>query len=286
TRRRPRQSLKFTAPSIFSATVMKFASRTLSRSITALALRVTAFGGSPRLTHVNPGAGQRGAEIERERKGNNLADARELLFDTPGFNVVELKPAEEKEKNRLKAKIQIAPDARLGEHTFRVITHSGISDIRLLYLSQYPVAPEVAEDKDAPEKPQPIALGTTVFGRVQNEDVDRYEVEAKKGQRISVEVIGARLQTQQIFDTSITITKADGTPLAEADDGAFTRQDPVASILAPEDGKYFVSIKDSTNSGPGESAYVMNIGSFPRPLAVYPPGGKAGEEVKFTLVGD
>jgi hypothetical protein len=265
---------------------MKLASRILSSSLAALALSVTALGGSPRLTHVNPGAGQLGAEIELELKGNNLADARELLFDTPGFNVVELKPAEEKEKNRLKAKIQIAPDVRLGEHTFRVITQSGISDIRLLYVTPFPVVPEAAEDKDAPAKPQPIALGTTVFGRVQNEDVDRYEVEAKKGQRISVEVIGARLQTQQIFDTSITITKADGALLAEADDGAFTRQDPVASIVAPEDGKYLVSIKDSTNSGQGECAYVMNIGSFPRPLAIYPPGGKAGEEVKFTLLGD
>jgi len=84
----------------------------------------------------------------------------------------------------------------------------------------------------------------------------------------------------------MTITKTDGTLLAEADDGAFTRQDPVSSVVAPEDGKYIVSIKDSTNSGQGECAYVMNIGSFPRPLAVYPAGGKAGEEVKFTLIGD
>jgi hypothetical protein len=276
----------FAAPSLLQPTVMKFASRILSSSITVLALSVAALGGSPRLTHVNPGAGPRGGEIELELKGNNLADARELLFDTPGFTVTELKAPDEKEKNRLKAKVQIAPDVRLGEHTFRVITNSGISDIRLLYVTPFPVVAEAAEDKDVPDKPQPVSLGTTVFGRVQNEDVDRYEVEAKKGQRISVEVIGARLQTQQVFDTAIRITKADGTSLAEADDGAFTRQDPVSSIVAPEDGKYLVSIKDSTNSGQGECAYVMNIGTFPRPLAVYPAGGKTGEETKFTLIGD
>jgi hypothetical protein len=265
---------------------MKLASRILSSSITALTLTVSALGGSPRLTHVNPGAGPRGGEIELDLKGNNLADVRELLFDSPGFNVTELKAPDEKEKNRLKAKIQIAPDARLGEHSFRVITNSGISDVRLLYVTPFPVVREGEEAKDGNTPPQPIALGTTVTGRVQNEDVDRYEVEAEKGQRISVEVIGARLQTQQIFDTAITVTKADGTMLAEVDDGAFTRQDPVTSLVAPEDGKYIVSIKDSTNSGQGECAYVMNIGSFPRPLAVFPPGGKAGEEVKFTLLGD
>ena len=70
------------------------------------------------------------------------------------------------------------------------------------------------------------------------------------------------------------------------DDVAFTRQDPVASIVAPEDGKYVIAVKDSTNNGNGECHYLLNIGSFPRPLAVYPGGGKAGEEVTFTLLGD
>jgi hypothetical protein len=261
-------------------------SRAVLCPLSALVLTASAFAGSPRLLSVIPGAGPRGGEIELDLKGNNLADARELMFDAPGFTVTELKPPAENEKNRLKAKIQIAPDVRLGEHSFRVITQSGISDIRLLYVTPFPVVPEAEEAKDGNTPPQPIALGTTVFGRVQNEDVDKFEVEAKKGQRISVEVIAARLQTQQILDTAIAITKADGTQIAEADDGAFTRQDPVISVIAPEDGKYIVSIKDSTNSGQGESAYVMNIGSFPRPLAVYPAGGKTGDEVKFTLIGD
>jgi hypothetical protein len=63
---------------------MKFSSRILSASITVLAFSVSALGGSPRLTHVSPGAAPRGGEIELDLKGNNLADARELLFDSPG----------------------------------------------------------------------------------------------------------------------------------------------------------------------------------------------------------
>jgi hypothetical protein len=145
---------------------------------------------------------------------------------------------------------------------------------------------EQKEEKDKPDQPQPVSFGTTVYGRVQNEDQDKYEVEAKKGERISVEVIGARLQTQNIFDTALAITKPDGTPLVEVDDTAFARQDPVTSVIAPEDGKYLITIRDATNSGQGECTYLMNIGTFPRPLAVYPPGGPAGQEVKFTLLGD
>ena len=61
-------------------------------------------------------------------------------------------------------------------------------------------------------------------------------MEAKKGQRITAEVIGAKLQTQQIYDPAVIITKADGTLLSEVDDTAFGRQDPIASAIAPEHG--------------------------------------------------
>ena len=44
----------------------------------------------------------------------------------------------------------------------------------------------------------------------------------------------------------------------------------MASVLAPEDGKYIVMIKEATNSGSGECEVPFDIGSFPRPLAVYP----------------
>ena len=250
------------------------------------ALVATACAGSPRLTHTYPSGGQRGAEIEIACSGGNFADARELLFDTPAsFKLVEFKLPEEKDK-RLRAKIAIAADTRLGEHSYRIVTTSGISDARLFYVSPFPLIEEVAENKENPNAPQPIALGSTVYGRTQGEDMDQFEVEAKKGQRISAEVIAARLQTQQIFDTYLTISKADGTPLAKVDDVAFSRQDPVASIIAPEDGKYIIAVRDATNTGNGDCHYLLNIGSFPRPLAIYPAGGKAGAETKFTLIGD
>src|SRR5678815_4955444 len=105
-----------------------------------------------------------------------------------------------------------------GEHSFRVITASGISDVRLFYVTPFPLVEEQKEEKDKPDQVQPVSFGTTIYGRTQNEDQDKFEVEANKGQRISVEIIGARLQTQNIFDTAMTITKADGTPLSEVDD--------------------------------------------------------------------
>lgn len=254
------------------------------KTITILCLlSITAFAGTPRLTHLTPAAGQRGGEVEITMTGANLSDPRELLFDEPdSFSVVEIKA----EGNRPKAKIKIAPDARIGEHSFRLVTKSGISDVRLFYVTPFPLVMEQPEDKADSKKPQPISLGVTVSGTTPNEDEDRYELELKKGQRLGVEVIGMRIQTQNQYDPDLSITKADGTLILAADDMPFSRQDPVASVIVPEDGKYLICIKDSTNSGPGQSSYLINIGTFPRPVAVYPPGGPAGEEVKFTFIGD
>ncbi len=214
--------------------------------------------------------------------GQNLSDPREFLFELPGFTVTDISAA----GNKVKAKVKVAPDAKLGEHRVRLVTQSGISDVRLFFVSPFPMVAEAPLKNDAPDAPQPVALGTTVYGQTQNDDQDTYEVEAKKGDRISAEVIGVRVQTQNIYDPAIFITKEDGTLLTMVDDIPFSRQDPVASVIAPADGKYRITIKDSSNAGPGECAYMMHIGSFPRPLAVYPPGGPAGSDLKLTFVGD
>ncbi len=237
--------------------------------------------GSPRVTGAYPAAAQRGAEQEVTFTGTNLGDAKSVLFDEPGLDVTWVSA----EKAKFVAKVKVAPEARLGEHTFRVVTASGISDVRLFYVTPFPLVQE-AEDPKEPDKAQPIPLGTTVYGRAQNEDQDKFEVELKKGERLSVEVIAVRLLTQSMFDPYISIRGANGELVAEVDDGAFSQQDPVVSVIAPADGKYVVMVKDSTNSGAGSCTYIASIGTFPRPLIAYPLGGPAGEDLKVQLIGD
>ena len=266
----------------------EFSRRVLLRNLAAVtsmacALASTAEAGTPRLSHVSPAGGQRGAETEVTFIGSNLLDARGFLFDEPG-----IEGTVKTEGNKVTGMIKIAPGVRLGEHTFRLITASGVSDVRLFYVTPFPIVKEAAEVKPPapPAAPQPVALGTTVFGNTPDDDQDKFEVELKKGQRLSVEVIGTRVHTQSLYDPALTIAKADGTVLVETDDAPFTQQDPVASLVAPEDGKYILTVRDSTNNGPGQCQYMLNVGSFARPVAVYPGGGPAGEELNFKLIGD
>lgn len=255
----------------------------LAGSILALTslLPFSVLAGTPRVNSCYPSGAQRGTEVQITFAGNNVKDGRGILFNDPGFEVSDVKF----EQNRMKAKIKVGKDVALGEHLYRVVTNSGIGDLRTFYVTPFPMVEEV-EDPKNPDKEQPVPLNTTVYGRTQAEDVDKYVVEAKKGQRITAEVIAARLQTQNIYDTLVRISKEDGEILTEVDDTAFGRQDPVASIVAPEDGKYVVTIKDSTNSGQGECHYLMHIGTYVQPLAVYPAGGPVGEELKLKLLGD
>jgi len=241
----------------------------------------TAFAGSPHATYMYPGGGQRGGEIEVTCSGQNLGDVREFLFDEPGFTA-EILSADA--TNTFKAKIHVAPDVRLGEHTYRVITKSGVSDLRLFYVTPFPMVAE-AESKVKPKPAQHIDLNTTVYGHTPEDTRVSYEVDLKKGQRMSVEVIGLRLHTEVVYDPRVTITQ-DGTIIADVDDCSFSRQDPVASIVAPQDGKYVITVRDTTNSGQGPCSYLMNIGTFARPVAVYPAGGPAGQDLKVTLLGD
>ena len=249
----------------------------------SIALVTSAFAGSPNNSLITPGAGQRGTEVEVLLSGARLADARSLLFNEPGIEVVSVSEAE---AGKFKAKLKIAADARIGEYVFRAVTNSGIADTRLFYVTPYPVQKEAEEDKALPYKVQPVALGVTVFGSTPGEDQDHFEVELKKGQRLSAEVVAMRLSTQQQYDAFMSITKEDGTLVAEMDDGSFTRQDPALSMIAPADGKYRVMVKEATNSGNGPCNYLLHIGSHPRPVVVYPGGGVAGSELKVQMLGD
>ncbi|HEV7404422.1 MAG TPA: pre-peptidase C-terminal domain-containing protein [Chthoniobacteraceae bacterium] len=238
--------------------------------------------GSPRVSSVYPGGGQRGTEAEFTLSGGNLKDLRTLLFDDKQIEVISCTPA----GGGSKIKVKIAADAALGEHRFRAITESGVSDLRLFFVTPFPMVEERKKTKETLLEPQPVELGTTVYGHTPGDDQDRYSVELKKGQRLTAVVVGAHLQTAGLYDSALSITTADGNKLIESDDTAFGRQDPVASIVAPEDGKYIVTVRDSTNTGDGECQYFLHIGSFAQPLAVYPPGGPAGEEIEVKLLGD
>jgi hypothetical protein len=239
------------------------------------------FAASPVLSNIIPRGGQRGTEVEVVFNGQRLDDAQQLMIYEPGIEVAEFAVVNDKQ---VKAKLKIAADCVLGTKCIRVRTASGISDLRTFRVGALPAVAEKEPNSEF-AKPQEVPNNVTVEGIIQNEDVDYFVIDAKKGERITAEVEGIRLG-DTMFDPYVAILNEARFELATSDDAALIWQDGVASIIAPEDGKYIVQIRESSYGGNGASHYRCHIGSYPRPLAIVPSGGKPGTKVQVRFLGD
>jgi hypothetical protein len=236
---------------------------------------------SPNLGAIRPVGAPRGTEIEVTLSGARLGDAKEILFYQPGITTVSLKKVDD---NNVKAKLKIAADAPLGLHDLRLRTATGISELRTFSVGALKDVAEVEPNNDF-TAPQPIPMNVTVTGIADNEDVDYYVVEVKKGERISAEVEGMRLGIT-LFDPYVAILNAKRFELASSDDAALIWQDGFASIIAPADGKYIIQVRESAYAGNGGCIYRLHVGNFPRCTGLIPAGGKLGEKLAVRWIGD
>jgi hypothetical protein len=249
------------------------------------------------IEYVNPRAGQQGTTVEVTLEGAFIKEPREMLFYRPGIRCVELVAQPSLPQPRagihggfiedsVKAKIQIDAEAPLGLHPFKLRTATELTTLTTFAVTRFPIVNEGGED-------QLVPMNSAVLGRMdtnQVADVDVYRVAGKKGGQLSVEVdsvwLTEKFYASSEFDLMVRILDPAGKELARNDDSALKLQDPVASVLMPADGEYRVEVKQRVFKSGGNCYYVAHIGSNPRPLAVYPAGGQAGETVKATLLGD
>jgi hypothetical protein len=235
----------------------------------------------PQLNGMSPYGAQRGTEVEVQFSGDRLADAQQILFYEPGITVAHLEAAA---PNAVKTKLVIAADCRLGLHQLRIRSASGVSNLRTFSVGALPEIKEVEPNNDFTQ-PQKINLDTTVNGVVENEDVEYFAVEAKKGERITAELEGLRLGLT-FFDPYVAIFDTKRFELARSDDAPLVKQDCIASLVAPEDGTYIVQVRETSFAGNGSCLYRLHVGRFPRPTASLPLGGKAGETLDLQWLGD
>ena len=236
---------------------------------------------SPSLGGVSPRGAQRGTEVEVVLSGGQLDDAQEVLFYEPGIEVTKFEVVN---PTTVKANFKISAECQLGSHRLRLRTATGISDLRPFFIGALPEVVEKEPNNDF-ANPQPIAMNVTVNGTAENEDVDYFVVEAKKGDRITAEVEGIRLGIT-LFDVYVAIMNAARFELSASDDNALVWQDGIASVIAPEDGKYIIQVRESSYAGNGACLYRVHVGNFPRPTAVLPAGGQPGETLPVKFLGD
>lgn len=237
-------------------------------------------GVEPRLENILPPGGERGTEVAVRFSGQRLADAKEIVFYEPGIAVASMDPG----TNFVKAVLRLAPDCALGEHSMRVRTATGISEIRTFWVGPFPVVAEQEPNSDL-KGAQRLTNNVTVNGVITADDQDQFRVTVQMGRRLTAEVEGLRLG-RSALDPFLAILDSAGKTLAASEDTAFGFQDGVLSIVAPETGDYIVLVRDSAFGGKEDFQYLLHVGDFPRPTAVYPLAGKVGTKASLRFVGD
>jgi hypothetical protein len=243
-------------------------------------------GAEPVITSLQPYGVPRGTDTVLHVHGARLGDAEALLVYEPGVTVTGVRAVDDQ---HAEVSVSVAADAAPGLRAVRLRTATGISNLQLVSVG---ALQEIAEQEPNSEfaQPQPVPLGCTVSGVVQNEDVDYFVVSARKGERISVELEGVRLGAPPgdftFFDPYLAILNAERFELATCDDAPLLRQDSLCVIQAPADGTYIVEVRESAYGGSDLCKYRLHIGAFPRPRAVFPPGGAPGETLQVQWLGD
>ena len=244
----------------------------------------TATAALPIVESMKPLGVVRGEESTVSFRGQRLGDAYKILVDEPGIEILDVKAENDKQVD---VRVKTSPTLTPGLYPVRLITKSGIANLRLLAVGTMPITNEVEPNNDF-DAPQKIELNTTVEGVVDREDVDHYQIDLKKGQTLNVEVEGIRLtytlRNRNILDPFLAILNKDRFEVATSDDSSLLQQDSLCSFTAPEDGTYTVLVRDSSFLGSSINGYRLHVGTFPRPVAVVPAGGPPGSTLKATLV--
>ncbi len=256
-----------------------------------------------------PRGAQKGTTVDALLYGNYLEAPREVVSNRGGIRALsfeEPKPSSERFGNTnppssnpqsLRAKLEIAPDCPTGMHLLFLRTDRFLSEPVLFYVGEMPGVNELEltpGENDSAAKAQPVRLNSTIHGQIHpsQKDVDRdcYAFEARKGDRLSFDLEGVRVASLYYWgenDCRLRLFAPDGRLLAQCDDTAQYVQDPFLSVEAPQDGRYVIEVSQNPGAIFARFAhYLLQIGSFPRPEAVYPAGGRPGEELEVQLLGD
>lgn len=130
-------------------------------------------------------------------------------------------------------------------------------------------SPEIVEsgDHSSRENALPLPIETGVLGIVDAQKVDWFRIEAKKGERLLIQVWAERLDSK--LDGMLAVSDAEGREL-ETSRGHFSR-DPLIDFTAPADGTYFVSLTDILYRGGSGSFYRLLVSRKPVVDFVVPP---------------
>lgn len=202
-----------------------------------------------------------------EIRGLNLDTAKALHFTDAAVTArvaskgkAEVPQNQKKERfgdTQVKAEVFVPADFTGDEAVFTVETPDGKSAPAKLVVLRPGAFVEENEDNGGFVKPQLLSLPANVRGRIQAaQDVDVFAFEGKAGQRVTAEILAARLGSP--LDATLTLWNSGSTLLASADDSPSDR-DPRLDFTLPATGRYFLVVQDAHDQGSPAHGYLLRL---------------------------
>jgi hypothetical protein len=239
----------------------------------------------PAIDRIEPPGGRPGTTVDVRITGTGLDEPREVFFEEGRIRVDRV--AADKD-NVVAATLDIPADCPPGPQRLRVRTAEGLSDLRMFQVNVAAPAgdqpqTQEREPNDSGPTAMPLEPGRTVWGSLRGEDVDWYRIHLPAGGRISAVVDAVRLD-QQMLDAHLDLVDADGFVIAACDDHPLLSQDPALVVAVPQEGDYFLRVREAAYGGNG--VYQLHVGEFAVPTVAWPPGGSRSKPLDVEWLGD
>ena len=231
---------------------------------------------SPKVISVFPVAAQQGSVFEAQVRGKNLEGVSGVWFAAEGATarVEKVEPIEvdsepdgkKKEKKKVPGhlvslKIEVAPDAKRGKHSFRLVTPNGVSNALEFLVGARPVTPEIASDHSKAQDAQHLELPAVVAGKLSEMGGrDFYSFEVAAGQQLTFHAVA---------NTTLRNRDAAQFTLYRPGGSWYDPQRPLRLASAPNArltytfetaGRYFVAVTSFQGVGGPDYSYRLCVG--------------------------
>jgi hypothetical protein len=231
----------------------------------------------PQISSVFPQGARSGSQLEITITGQNLSRATKIVFSEPGVSARLLKTA----NTKVSVKLEVAPDASIGPHYFRLVTPRGSSNLLIFRVGDLPETEE-AEPNDTFEKANRIQAPVTINARMaMDEDIDMYRLRAEAGAALIFDLLAARNGSGG--DLALTLLDARGHIVKHSEDHFLW--DPFISFTFKEAGEYFLAIRPLDGRGSPDFAYQLTIRPGPYLASIFPLGTQQGTSPELMVRG-
>lgn len=225
----------------------------------------------PRLSRLKPLGAAAGGQVEVQLDGPDLDELKTLIFARPGFTVEPI------EKNKFR--ISVSPDVPAGTYDCFAMGKFGLSNARLFAVSRGLTETAEKEPNNALDQATPIEVNSAIAGEVDGNNIDCFRFTAKQGQRITLDLFAARLDSP--LDGNLILKAADGRVLAS--NGDYYGRDPFLDYVFEADGEYVAVVHDLAYQG--GHPYRLVVSDLPHVENAFGRAVQVGQATEVTFFG-